>query len=175
MSRNSVASKTLGSVFAIGIATAVLLGLFRVVAGIHFKIDCGGHLKRAADANTIELAQTELSTALEYLEDNDMTKGGTGVLWNDPSTDVGFWYENLKASQDELQSIDEKATPLERTNVLMKLRETLLDSTQSGTEVTTPGGISIFPHNKLVAFLFFIAGCLIVIPVLVLWLGGDIG
>ncbi len=45
---------------------------------------------------------------------------------------------------------------LERTNVLIKLRETLLD-TGKGTKVTVPDGLAIFPNNKLWAFLMTIA------------------
>lgn len=53
------------------------------------------------------------------------------------------------------------ATQLERSNLLMKLRETLLDQGENGKIVVTfPEGISIYPNN-IAMFLF---GCLSVIP-----------
>lgn len=106
-----------------------------------------GHLKRAADANTLELAKKELETAVRYLEDNGITSGYTSVIWNTPDEDVSFWYRNLKESVGELKRCEEECKDqLAQTNVLMKLRETLLDEGQ-GMNVTEPSGISIFPSN----------------------------
>lgn len=119
----------------------------RIVKGVVFDINCEGHLKRAADANTVEMAAQELDLALKYLEQNNMTSGYTAVLWNSPDTDVGFFYNNLKSSRDELNKVTSETTQLERTNVLMKLRETLLDHGDHGDHVTLPDGISVFPHT----------------------------
>ena len=125
----------------------IVIVAFQIVLGIQFNQNCEGYLKRAADANTISMAEKELEIALEYIEKNKLTKGYTSVLYNTPDEDVGFWYNNLKESMKELQQITPEATQLEQSNVLMKLRETLLDSTDSGTSVTCPSGISLFPHN----------------------------
>ena len=150
----------------------VLMGLFffgwatgRAVNGIRYGQDCGGHLKRAADANTIKLAQQELAVVLKYLDDHRMTNGYTSILWQTPDEDIGFWYENLRAASDELDSVEPSATQLERTNVLMKLRETLLD----GTSITEPMGISVYPHNGMwtffgvVSLLLGIVGCVLIV------------
>ncbi len=130
-----------------------------------YTINCGGHLKRAADANTVEMAKKELDLSLKYLEDHKMTQGSTAVFWNTPDTDIGFWYENIKSSFDELNKITNDSPQLERTNVLMKLRETLLDH----DIVTEPDGIELYPFCVLIKSLFivsmpiFIVGLLIVV------------
>lgn len=136
------------------IVMTVLVGLVfiawggaRGINGIVFDRNCGGYLKRAADANTIELAEKNLAIAVGYLERSNMTSGYTSILYRTPNEDIGFWYENLKASLNELRSVKAEAAQLERTNVLMKLRETLLDQGQS-VSVTVPPGITIFPHNN---------------------------
>lgn len=108
-----------------------------------------GYLKRAADANSVEIANEELSKALSYLEENNITKGSTAILFKSPAEDVGFWYKNLKASQKELSSLAPDSSSLEKSNVLMKLRETILDSGEKGQVLTAPSGIEYFPNNGL--------------------------
>jgi hypothetical protein len=84
-----------------------------------------------------------------------MTSGYTSILWQTPDEDIGFWYTNLKASQQELQNLQSNSA-LEKTNVLIKLRETLLDVGER-TRVTEPEGLSVYPNNKLWAFLMTFA------------------
>ncbi len=124
---------------------------FGITAGFKsyfFDIGCEGHLKRAADANTVELALAELDVALTYAEQKGLTSGTTAVILPTPAEDLGFWYTNLVASRDELRKLGPEATALVRTNVLMKLRQSLLDKTQSGEKVTAPGDISLFPNQR---------------------------
>ena len=142
------------------ICASILFGvLFLIVFGVRvykdviFDRECEGHLKRAADANSVELATQELETALNYLKANKVTEGYTSVMYTTPDEDVGFWYKNLTTSLDELKSLPANTTPLERTNVLMKLRETLLDKGERSESVTGPSGIGVFPLNALYAFL----------------------
>jgi hypothetical protein len=135
---------------------------------IAFKQNVSGYLKRAGDANTIKLAEVELTKVIDYLEANELTSGYTSILWETPDEDIGFWYENLKASQQELQNLNSDSA-LERTNVLMKLRETLLDTGKS-TRVTIPKGLSWYPKNVLYgsillgSFIALMAGCVVMIP-----------
>ncbi|MSR85432.1 hypothetical protein EXS71_03310 [Candidatus Uhrbacteria bacterium] len=56
---------------------------------------------------------------------------------------------------------------MEKTNLLMKLRQTLLDHKQSGEEVTEPSGMSIFPYNVLY-FWFCILFSLFLIPAILI-------
>ena len=137
------------------IVISILIFGMRISKGIELKQNVTGYLKRAADANTINLAEEELSKAIGYLESNDLTSGYTSILWKTPDEDIEFWYRNLKASQVELQNLNSESA-LEKTNVLIKLRETLVDQGQK-TKVTVPRGLSVYPNNKLWALLMTIA------------------
>ena len=130
----------------------VFAGL-RTYCQITFGIDCGGHMERAGSANSIELAQQEMETVVKYADVNHMTSGYTSIIYNTPSEDVGFWYNNMKASLDELRRVKPTTAELEKSNMLIKLRESLLHHTKEGTHITVPDGISRFPHNT--AFCFF--------------------
>jgi len=123
----------------------------RIYHGIDYDRTVGGYLKRAADANTVEMAKTELDKAIKAIEERKWTAGSTHLLWSSPEVDVGFWYQNIKTAEEELARVPESTTPLERTNILMKLRETLLDHGSSGDTVTSPDGVSIFPNNVFYA------------------------
>lgn len=145
---------------------------FRIYKGVQFSVNCGGHLKRAADATTVDMAASELKTAIQYLDDNNMKSGYTSILWQGPEEDVGFWHNNLVASMTELEGVSPAASQLERTNILMKLRQTLLDHAKDGEKVTEPEGISIFPNNvgyalasTLFAVMALIGGILFLVAV----------
>ena len=126
----------------------------RIIKSIQFSFECEAYLKRAANANTIELAKTELEKAIEYAELNNLTEGIVSIFLKNPANDLGFWYRNMKVAYEELDTLPENASPLEKTNVLMKLRESLTDSDSTGaTSVITPSGITIYPNN-MVYFLW---------------------
>ena len=139
-----------------------LLG-FRIYSSIVLKQQLTGYLKRAADANSIELALQELNTSLNYIEKNNLTSGYTSIIYQTPDEDLEFWYQNLKASKKELEKTT-NSTSLEKTNVLLKLRETLLDQGDKKSKITYPQGLAIYPHNKLLAGLFLIS--LLFLPLL---------
>lgn len=138
----------------------------RIVAAIQFDRNCGGYLKRAADANTVELAKKQLKVSLDYMEREGLTTGYTSVLYRTPDEDVGFWYTNIKSSLTELEQMNPNATQLERSNLLMKLRETLLDEGKN-TSITVPSGISIYPNNVAMAFLGWLSAILAVVGIVV--------
>ena len=121
----------------------------RIINEIQFDRGIGGYLKQAADANTVELAKERLITAVEEAKRRGYTSGFTSILYTTPDEDVGFWFNNLSVSLKELNEVRPDASLLERSNVLLKLRQTLLDHTQSGEKITAPGGITIFPSNGL--------------------------
>ncbi len=143
----------------------------RIKERITFEQNVEGHLKRASDANTINLAEKELAGAIAYLEKIGMTSGYTSVLWKTPDEDIGFWYQNLKASLEELHMVPKEATQLEKSNILIKLRETLVDHGEGGVEVTAPHGASIFPNNTMyfwwgvIGLVFFIGGVIIFLDI----------
>jgi hypothetical protein len=124
---------------------------YSIVDAVQFDRNCEGHLKRAADANSIELAQTELQIAIDYIEKNDLDTGYTSVLYTTPDEDMGFWAKNLNQANNELLAMiaTDTSTNLEKSNMLIKLRETLLDHKggDTGDSVTVPAGTSRYPNN----------------------------
>ena len=145
----------------------VLLGLVfpikTAIREIQFTQNCKGYLKQAADANTIDIAKNCLTKAVLYLEENNLTEGYTSIVYKTPNEDVEFWYNNLSTSLDELLMYSDNLSPLESSNVLLKLRETLMDETQYGTEVTIPPGISKYPNNLLYCIMNWISGIILTI------------
>lgn len=133
---------------------------------IAFQQNCGSYLKLAADANTVELAKERLSTAIKYLEDSNLTKGNTGTIYNTPETDIKVWYDNLVASENELEKIKTDASQFEKTNVLMKLRETLLDHGEKGDSITVPNFLHLYPNQASFFWTQVLSagfGCLILV------------
>lgn len=59
----------------------------------------------------------------------------------------GYWYQNMKEAYNELENLPEDATSLEKSNVLMDLRESLTDEGESSAHAIIPEGISIYPRN----------------------------
>ncbi len=150
----------------VGIVLVVLsLVYFSMIIyrGIIFDINCGGHMERAASANSIDLAKQEMEIVVKYLEDNGLTSGYTSIFYKTPDEDVGFFYKNMRASLEELRSTEENATPLEKSNVLIKLRETLTYQGESGMDITVPQGISRVPHNAFYALWGFVSIILAVV------------
>ena len=119
---------------------------------IRFQQDCSGYLKQAADANTPELAISRLDLAIKYLQDNNLTTGYTSVLWRTEDQNIEFWYQNLKACREELENCLD-GSQLEKSNVLMKVRESLTDEGEKGTKLTIPKNIMFYPDNATYLFL----------------------
>lgn len=109
-------------------------------------------MKRAADANSVQLAVQEMRVVMDYLESKKLTGGYTSIFYRTPDEDIGFWYNNMKSSLEELMSLKPEASSLEKSNVLMKLRETLADHGQS-MQITVPSGISVYPGNAALMVL----------------------
>lgn len=149
-------------------ALNITLWVVLIVKGVRFEQDCSGYLKRAADASTIETASEELQTTITYAEANNLTTGYTSVLYETPDEDISFWYNNLKSAQAELEKVDSTTSQLERTNILMKLRETLTDHGEKRVHVTMPEGLYKYPHNVFFCVLSWLS-CFSVIAIFLLW------
>lgn len=130
------------------------------VKTINMNAECIGYLEMAADANSVELAEKHLSKAIKYLEENNLKHGSTGIIFHTPGNNIEFWYENLKSAQIQLQEF-ESESELEESNILMKLRETLLD--EKG-EVTCPNMISFYPNHVFWFWLLVLGWLLFIIP-----------
>lgn len=152
-------------IFAGIITSCVTIG-YHITAGIQFDRECRGYLKRAADANSLEMADRELGRALGYLRMRGIdTEAGrnlgtfpdyTSIFYTSPDEQLSFFYDNLVASQNDVRSViakGDKATPTDTSNTLIKLRETLLDHSQNGESVTFPDGLDVYPYNARLLFL----------------------
>lgn len=124
---------------------------YSIIKGVQFNANCGEYLKMAADANSIDIAEKHLSTAISYLETNNLTSGYTKIFIYRPTNDIGMWYENLKTAQTQLREMqNSEYTELEQSNMLMKLRETILDD---NSVLTHPEGISMASIYTLMFWL----------------------
>ena len=138
------------------------------VQHIFFQQNCGGYLKQAADANSVELSLERLNLALDYIENKNLTRGYTSILWKTEDDNIEFWYNNLKTCQKELENALD-ATQLEKTNVLMKVRESLTDDKgENGIQITVPNGISRYPNNVGYAFGNTLCGIMLLIGLFLL-------
>lgn len=120
----------------------VILGILAYHASLFYN-NCNQHLLKAVDANSVEIALKELRLAIAYVEEHKMTTGSTGVFSSDKDTDVGFLYENLKATEQVLN-----------TNITIKERRELLRNVYW----TAPHGISLFPHNFSLQWALILSG-----------------
>jgi hypothetical protein len=135
----------------------VLFGLWlstRIVAGIVFDRNCSGYLERAAKANTVEYAQQNLKVALNYLQASGKTSGYTSVIYTTPDEDVSYFYNNIQHAEAQLESVTSTTSELEKSNLLLKLHETLMTHDGDGESAIVPDGISVYPYNVL----FFVWG-----------------
>ena len=114
----------------------------RIVKSVSFDLNCHAYIHRAAGATEIETAKVELAKAIEYIEENNLTEGTVSIFLKNPRNDRGFWYGTLKSAYKELDTFSEDATQLEKSNYLMRMRESFL-------EVGLPEGLSIYPNNVL--------------------------
>jgi hypothetical protein len=155
----------------------ILLGVFLIIpflvwggvrlwqSKITFRIEVAGYMQNAANANSVDLATKEMEKVVKYFDDRHLQPGFTSVIYNTPDEDVGFWMANMRASLEELKQIEPNATSLEKSNILLKLRETLTRESKDGSEISVPAGISIYPHN----FSFMLWG---IISTILAFVGG---
>ena len=141
-----------------------------IVKNIQFNQQCSGYLKQAADANTPELALERLNLAIQYAEQHNLTEGYTSILWKTEDENIGFWYRNLCACQKELENCLDQSQ-LDKSNVLIKVRESLTDQGEKGTVLTVPDGISRYPNNLLWAATNWVS--VILLLVVILWIVYD--
>lgn len=121
---------------------------------IAFTRGCSGHLNRAAAANDVNMAAEELDAAIAYAERHGNTRGYTSILYTTPEEDVGFWYRNLVAARRNIAELPPGDSSLERTNLLLKLHETLSHDPPEGTRFH-PYNVTFAVLNVLSALAVF--------------------
>jgi len=149
----------------------VSLSIVDIVKDIHFEQRCGGFLERASNANTIPIALGEIERSLLYIENNNLTKGYTSLFFQTPDEDIEFWYNNLLESKNELIKANEDTgmSQLEQSNVLMKLRESLISRKRgsAGDKIIIPEGIHKYPNNKVYLVGYISFGILSVVGIII--------
>lgn len=140
-----------------------IFGFISIYQYIEFNRNCGGYLRRAASSNNIERASQELQKAIDYIEENNLTKGSTHVIYSSPECDLEFWYENLRDALRDLHNFHQYEDATAVSNQLMKLHETIIFSNQNGGEsLNIPPNIYIYPFHKIV----FWVKCILVVLVI---------
>jgi len=145
------------SLFVVGLISTIAIVTTAFLLDIRFERNVGGHLKLAADANSVELAEQRLERAIQGMDhlrlcnnfEQKDVECFTSVVYNTPDEDVAYWRTNLDKTLEDLREVPENADHLTVSNTLLKVRETLLDSGNEGEKVTVPHGISRYPHNFL--------------------------
>jgi len=97
-------------VFGLSLIVFSAWAIARVIADINFDQGCGGYLKRAADANIIPVAISQLSIAVKYAEDHELTNGYTSVFYRTPDEDLNFWFFNLDSALINLKQVNPNAS-----------------------------------------------------------------
>jgi hypothetical protein len=121
----------------------------RIYYNIQFGLNCEDYISQAASSPDPAIAVQRLDAAIAYAERNGMTAGNTGVLFNYPTNDIGFWYRRMVDSRAILSALPKNDAPLEISNTMMRVRETLVHT--SGA-IAEPKGIGISPHNVAFAW-----------------------
>lgn len=136
------------------IAPTIIYGI-GLMKNIQFNAKCINYFELASNANSVDIAEKHLSSGIKYLEDHGLTEGDTSCLMYKPTNDISFWYENLKSTQTQLREVvnKETLTELEESNLLMKLRETLLD--EDG-DVIYPIMIEFYPNHNIWRWLIYL-------------------
>ena len=62
----------------------------RIVKAHLFNVECKQYIKRAADANTVELAKEELSKAISYADEKGLTNGVVSIFLHQPKNDLSY-------------------------------------------------------------------------------------
>lgn len=143
--------------------TAAFLAVPPIMRNINLNVTCIGFLERAANANTTTLAEQQLEKALAEIERRGWTNGSSAVMFNHPQCDIGYWHENLTASLEELKSLPDTATGLEKSNMLMKLRETLYEQGEKSAHIILPPNINYYPNQVAWVVWWWIGSLLLVV------------
>jgi len=151
------------AILFIALSSLLVFGVTCIYLGYQFDKNCSDWLKHAADASLVEKADMFIDKAVDYIEDNKLTQGNSGIFFEPPSDDVGVWYGQIKDAQkvtsDFLAKEKENpasATEQERSLTLMKIRQTLLDDSSGSTTVTEPTWISWYPNEVMMCIWFWL-------------------
>lgn len=116
----------------------------RINATIQFNMHIGNYISQASTSPNPTIATQKLEAAIAEAKRTNLTAGNTGIFFQFPGNDVGFWYQRLVDSQKILQTLPANDSQLETSNTMMRVHESI---TAPDGHVRTPQGIEIFPNN----------------------------
>ena len=114
----------------------------RGVSAIAFDLGCENHIHLAKGSADFDVAAKEIGIATSYMEENNLTEGTVSIFFKDPRNNLSFFYNNLKEIQRQYLSFPKESTEIERNRFVERIQSSL-------SIVSSPRGISIYPHNKL--------------------------
>ncbi len=148
-------SKTLFCLFVVLIIGSLISiatwGAIRACRYLSFYKGCESFLKNSVYTDSITLTKTELSYAISYLEEKDLTHGRVSIITQDINNDIGYFYENLKEQYMLLVEAENKnLNDREQEDVLKIYRKNICNNFGSPK---IPNGITIYPYN--IAFFWW--------------------
>lgn len=123
-----------------------------IVLSIQFDQKCSGHILNACNATTVELASSELRTALDYLEEKELITGYTSILYKTEKDNIGFFYNNVKNCYEYVETLKEQnIEPFNQALQLQSIKDKLVaelgHKNGKAEFIRKPQGISRYPHN----------------------------
>lgn len=103
--------------------TFVILNIIYAKNKKEFDNGCFNHLTLASHSGTIETSIKEIDISISYLESHGLVKGSTDIWFVNPKNDIGWFYQNLKSTKNELAKLELNGSVLEKSNALLKLKE----------------------------------------------------
>lgn len=156
--KGKIAAQVLTSII---FAASLTFLIYFVVLQISFYQNVTSYLQGAADANSVQLALDRMTPALNFLEETNRTEGYSHLLIKTEKVNVGFWYDNLVSAKKDVEEASNRTLgKLEESNLLLKLRETILNNDGN---VTKPSHIVLYPNQRI--FIFFIVLSVLAMPI----------
>ena len=138
-----VASKWFSTILFVTLASLFFIGHLALEINLAVKLNAfsrgtTAHLEMAARASSIENAKRESQTALTYLENESFLKEAIMVQESPNSNserNARFWFSNLTVLLKKLETLkSQKITPLQETEVLSRVKSTIMRQKEWGAE-----------------------------------------
>ena len=105
-------------VFILSLSFFIINLLNMIADEENYNVGCATYIEAAATADRVSSAKENLSIALSYAEEHNLTSGGD-------DNSIGVWYGNLKKVYLELEHLPEELTEVERLYVLRWIRSSI--------------------------------------------------
>ena len=150
------------AIFGFNLILFLILAMLTIPSCIELDQKVESPLKKAADAGNIASSYVLLDKAVTNIETLNFTEGNSSILYDTDENDLTIWYGQLAELRDEMTVLkDSTLTLMDESNYLIKLRETILDSSgEKGDVVTMPSNLIHYPYHGIMLFAIVICGIL---------------